>query len=363
MGEKHLLIAAAGTGGHVMPGLAVAREMEKRGWRITWIGTQTGMEGNLVKKDGIDFIGLDFRGMRGHGALAFVKGGIKLLLAILKCRSLIKKLKPDVFFTTGGYIAIPVNAGAKANGVPSVLMNCDADVLLSTKMIMKSAAAVACGFDGGAKRQAGARGIVTGNPVRADIEAIEAPEERFQGRTGKLNLLVFGGSLGAQVLNVTIPKALALFSEGERPTVIHQCGARFVKEVEKRYHDLGVEASVVGFIDDMAKAYRESDLVICRAGATSVAELCAAGAASLLVPLVVGTTSHQLGNAKYMSKNGASVMIEQKNLTPEALFEILKNAKREKLLAMAKNARSLCRPHAAAVVADQIEKVSEKKAS
>ena len=182
-----------------MPGLAVAREMKKRGWRVTWIGTQKGMEGPLVAKDGIDFIGLNFQGVRGHGLGGLITGGIKLLFSGYRCRSIVRKLKPDVFFTTGGYIAVPVNEGAKVNHIKPVLMNCDADVLLSTKMILKDAWGVACGFAGSARSLAGVRGKITGNPVRADIEAIEAPEVRLQGREGPFKLLVFGGSLGAQV--------------------------------------------------------------------------------------------------------------------------------------------------------------------
>ena len=344
-----------------MPGLAVAREMKKRGWRVTWIGTQKGMEGPLVAKDGIDFIGLNFQGVRGHGLGGLITGGIKLLFSGYRCRSIVRKLKPDVFFTTGGYIAVPVNEGAKVNHIKPVLMNCDADVLLSTKMILKDAWGVACGFAGSARSLAGVRGKITGNPVRADIEAIEAPEVRLQGREGPFKLLVFGGSLGAQVLNETVPKALSFFDPEKRPTVVHQCGARWVDSVATRYKELGVKAQVVGFIDDMASAYRDSDLVICRAGATSVAELCAAGAASILVPLVVGTTSHQLGNARYMQKNGAAIMVEQPQFTPEHLFGTLMTLKREKILDMASHARHLCRPHAAQAVADMIEHVSDLK--
>lgn len=344
-----------------MPGLAVAREMKKRGWRVTWIGTKKGMEGPLVAKDGIDFIGLNFQGVRGHGFGGLVTGGIKLLFSGYRCRFILRRLKPDVFFTTGGYIAVPVNEGAKVNHIKPVLMNCDADVLLSTKMILKDAWGVACGFAGSARSLAGARGAITGNPVRADIEAIEDPEVRLQGRQGPFKLLVFGGSLGAQVLNETVPKALSFFDPEKRPTVVHQCGVRWVDSVRARYEELGVKAQVVGFIDDMAAAYRESDLVICRSGATSVAELCAAGAASILVPLVVGTTSHQLGNARYMQENGAAILVEQPQLTPEHLFGTLMTLKREKILDMAVHARRLSRPHATQAVADMIEHVSALK--
>ena len=307
--QKHLVITAAGTGGHVMPGLAVAREMKRRGWRVTWIGTQSGMEGALVAKDSIDFIGLDFRGVRGKGFMGSLVGLWKLRQSSARCKKLLGELRPNVVFTTGGYVAVPVTAGVKKFGTKMVIMNCDAELLMSTHMIVKYAWGLACGFAGSARSYAPKIAKITGNPVRADIEAIEPPEERLAGREGRMHLLVFGGSLGAKVLNETLPKALALFDEDKRPEVIHQCGAKAVDEVKALYEAEGVEAKVVGFIDDMAAAYRWSDLVVCRAGATSVAELCAAGVASVLVPFIAKTTQHQRGNAKYMEGNGASVMI------------------------------------------------------
>lgn len=357
MSEKHLLISAAGTGGHVMPGLAVARELVSRGWRVSWIGTQSGMEGGLVARDGIDFTGLDFQGVRGKGPLGMVKGLVKLFLAGRRATDVIRRMKPDVLFTTGGYVAVPVCTGARKNRTPVVLMNCDADLLLSSKMVMDQAVAVACGFAGSARSAAGGKGRITGNPVRAEIEALPAPEERLQGRTGPLRLLVFGGSLGAQVLNETVPRALALFEEDRRPVVVHQTGVKNVEKVKALYDELGVKATVTGFIDDMAGAYRDSDIVLCRSGAMTVSELCAAGAASILVPFVVKTTKHQLGNARYMQQNGAGVLLEQAQLTPEHLFGILMSMKREKILEMAVKARSLARLHAASRVADMIEEV------
>ncbi len=355
---KHLLISAAGTGGHVMPGLAVARELKSRGWRVSWIGTQTGMEGGLVAGDAIDFTGLDFQGVRGKGLVGMVKGLVKLFLAGRKAQEVIARMRPDVLFTTGGYVAVPVCKGAKKCGTPVVLMNCDADLLLSSKMVMDQAVAVACGFAGSARSASGPKGRITGNPVRAEIEALEAPEERLAGRTGPLRLLVFGGSLGAQVLNETVPRALALFDDDKRPVVVHQTGAKNVEAVRSLYKDLGVQAEVTGFIHDMARAYRESDIVLCRSGAMTVSELCAAGAASILVPFVVKTTNHQLGNARYMAQNGAAVLLEQHQLTPEHLFGLLMSMKREKILEMAQTARSLARAHAAAAVSDMIEEAA-----
>lgn len=359
--KKHLVVAAAGTGGHVFPALAVARELRNRGWKISWIGTQTGMESKLIAKDAIDFTGLDFNGVRGKGFFGMISGGIKILKAMSRCKSLMRELKPDVMFTTGGYVAVPVASGCRKNGVRVAVMNCDADLLMSTEMILKDAWGVACGFAGSARSRAASKGRITGNPVRAEIEAVEAPETRLAGRTGPLKLLVFGGSLGARVLNETVPKALALFDPENRPQVLHQCGAGSVEEAKKCYADAGVEAEIVPFIEDMAKAYTESDLVICRAGATTVAELCAAGAASVLVPFVAKTTKHQLGNARYMAMNNAGLCVPQESLTPEHLFGILASMKREKILQTAVNARALCRLKAAAAVADMIEDIAAMK--
>ncbi len=360
---KHLVIAAAGTGGHVFPALAVARELLTRGWKVTWIGTETGMEGGLLAKAApeINFIPLDFRGVRGKGLFGAVTGLVKLFKATERSKKLMKELSPDVFFTTGGYIAVPVEKGAKKNGVRTVIMNCDADLLMSTEMILRDAWAVACGFAGSARSRAASKGHITGNPVRREIEAIESPGERLAGREGPLKILVFGGSLGAQVLNETVPKALALFEEERRPVVLHQCGMKQVEAAKKCYADAGVKAEVVGFIDDMAAAYREADLVICRSGATTAAELCASGSAAVMVPFVVKTTKHQYGNAKYLADRGAGILLDQGHLTPEHLFGLLASMKRTRILDMAEKARALTKPHAAVTVADLVETVRGMK--
>lgn len=358
MAGKKLMIAAAGTGGHVMPGLAVAREMRRRGWQIHWIGTQTGMEGNLVGKDGIDFTGLDFRGMRGRGITGMVSGAIKLVKSTAAAKKLFAQIRPDVLFTTGGYIAVPACKGAESVKTPIVLMNCDADILMSSKLVLDKAKLVACGFAGSARSYAREKGRITGNPVRAEIEALPSPEERLAGRTGPCRLLVFGGSLGAKVLNETVPEALAMFDEDRRPTVLHQTGRGNAEAVRARYAQLGIKADVVEFIDDMDRAYRESDVVICRSGAMTVSEICAAGVASVLVPFVVKTTRHQLGNARYMAGHDAAVLLEQSQLTKEHLFGVLMGLKRERIAQLAHNARSLARANAAQAVCDMIEEAA-----
>ena len=313
------------------------------------------MEASLVEKHGIDFYALNFQGVRGRGLVGAVKGGVKLLSSGIEARRVLGELKPDAVFSTGGYVAVPVGYAAKTLGIPLVLMNCDADLLLSTQTLMPVCRFLACGFAGGARSWAKEKGRTTGNPVRADILAIDPPDERLAGREGRLRLFVFGGSLGAKILNDTVPEALAKIPEDVRPEVVHQTGRDRDEAVRARYEALGVKATVLPFIDDMATRYRESDLVLCRAGATSVSELCAAGAASVLVPFVAKTTAHQLGNARFMAERGAARMLKNEECTPEALAALLEGLTRDDILAMAKNARSLARPMAAEGVADLIE--------
>lgn len=354
--KKHLVIAAAGTGGHVMPGIAVAKRMMRRGWRISWIGTPTGMERDLVTKHQIDFYRLNFQGMRGKGLVGAVRGGFKLLGAILKARQLLRELQADAVFSTGGYIAVPVGYGAKLTGLPLVMMNCDADILLSTKMVLRFCRYLACGFSGGARSFAGSKGVTTGNPVRREILRIPSPERRLAHRTGRPTLLVFGGSLGAKIFNDVVPEALALIPERRRPYVVHQTGKGRAEEVATHYEKLGVRAQVLPFIDDMARMYRESDFVLCRSGATSVSELCAAGSASILVPFVASTTSHQVGNAKYMVRQNAARMMMGTRFTPRRVAQRLQAITRDDILSMAQKARALAKADASEKVADLIRR-------
>jgi len=261
-------------------------------------------------------------------------------------------------FTTGGYVAVPAGMAASTLGLPLVLMNADADSLLSTRLLSPVASGVLCGFDGAAAHNAGAKGLVTGNPVRAEIAAIEPPAQRFAHRSGPLRLLVIGGSLGAQVLNETVPAALARLPVAERPRVIHQCGVQHLAAVQAAYRAAEVEAEIVPFIDDMAQRYADADLVLCRAGAITVAELAVAGAPSVLVPLVVSTTHHQRTNAEFMASRGAALHLPQNELTAERLADLLTGLSRDRLLAIANAARAVGRPNATSTVAAVIEKVA-----
>ena len=358
IGQHHLMVVAAGTGGHVMPGLAVADALRARGWSVSWLGTRTGMERQLVEPRGIAFDAIDFASLRGKGFRTLLLGGFTLLRALWQSRALIRAQKPRVMFSTGGYVAVPAGMAASALGVPLVLLNSDAAPLMSTKMLKSLASAVLCGFDGAAVRAAGKKGLVTGNPVRAEIAQIALPEQRYAGRSGPLQILVIGGSLGAQVLNENVPRALALISSELRARIVHQCGANHIESVQALYREVGVDAEVVAFIDDMPSRYAKADLVVCRAGAITVSELAAGGVASVLVPLVVSTTSHQRANAEFMAANGAAIHLPQPELSASKLAELMRSLTRDRLLAMAQAARSIGRPNATETVAAVIEKVA-----
>ena len=351
MTAPHLVIMAAGTGGHIMPGLAVAREVQARGWGVSWLGTTTGMENRLVPAAGIALDRLAFSGMRGKGLLHALQGAWRFVGACIDAWRAIRQRGASAVLGMGGYVCLPGGLAAWASRRPLMLVNADAALLLSNKLLVPFAARVAFGFDGTVL----GCGVVTGNPVRAEVEAMPPPPARFAGRAGPLRILVVGGSLGARVLNETVPAALALLPAAQRPQVVHQTGVAHVAAVRADYAQRGIEAEVLPFIDDMAARYAAADLVICRAGAITVSELCAAGSASLLVPLVVSTTAHQRDNAEHMARAGAAFHLPQSALTPQALAERLTKLDRVQLLALAEAARALARPRAAARVADELD--------
>ncbi len=351
---SHLVVMAAGTGGHVIPGLAVAHELQSRGWSVSWLGTRTGMENRLVPPTGIPLDTIGFSGLRGKGALHTLTGGMRLLGAFWSCLQILRRRRADVVLGMGGYVCFPGGLMASLLGKPLALVNADAALLMSNKALLPIADAVAFGFDGAAAgRVKNAR--VTGNPVRAEIEALPAPAQRFAGRAGPLRVLVVGGSLGARVLNETVPQALALLDAAQRPLVLHQTGQGNDATVTAAYAQAGVQAEVRPFIDDMAEALADCDLVVCRAGAVTVSEMCAAGVAAVLVPLIVSTTSHQRDNAQWLAGHGAGIHLPQAELTPRRLADLLTGTTRDAWLAMATRARALAKPRAAARVADQIE--------
>jgi UDP-N-acetylglucosamine--N-acetylmuramyl-(pentapeptide) pyrophosphoryl-undecaprenol N-acetylglucosamine transferase len=353
---RHLVVMAAGTGGHVMPGLAVAREMIARGWTVSWLGTRTGMENRLVPPSGIPMDTIDFAGVRGKGLFGMFKGLLQLASAFGACRHILRTRHATAVLGMGGYVCVPGGKVARRLQMPLVLVNADAALLLSNKSLLPACDVIAFGFDGDDARRT-PKAIVTGNPVRAEIEAIAAPAERFAHRAGPLRVLLVGGSLGAKVLNETLPLALKLIPKAERPRVTHQTGEKNWASVQAEYQARDIEAEVVPFIDDMPRRLAECDLIVCRAGAITISELCAAGVASVLVPLVISTTSHQRDNALYMAERGAARHLPQTELTPERLAAELRAATRANLLAMAERARTLARPAAAARVAEELERL------
>jgi UDP-N-acetylglucosamine--N-acetylmuramyl-(pentapeptide) pyrophosphoryl-undecaprenol N-acetylglucosamine transferase len=352
---KHLVVMAAGTGGHVMPGLAVAAEMQRRGWSVSWLGTQTGMENKLVPRTGIVVDRIAFAGMRGKGLLGNLLGAMRLLGAFPACARLLARRRADAVLGMGGYVCFPGGWMAWLQRRPLLLVNADAALLLSNKVLEGAARRIAFGFPGAAAAAMGKKAVVTGNPVRAAIETLPAPAERFAGRDGTLRLLVVGGSLGARVLNDCVPQAIALLPAAERPAVTHQTGEASRDAVKAAYAAAGADAEVLAFIDDMPERLAACDVIVCRAGAITVSELCAAGVAAVLVPLIVSTTAHQRDNAEWMAGQGAAIHLPQAELSPRRLADLIAGLTRDALQAMATKARALARPHAAARVADEIE--------
>jgi len=333
---KHLLIMAAGTGGHIFPGLAIADTMRARGWQVSWLGTQRGMESDIVPARGISFDAIDFSGLRGKGTLHALKGVAKMFAGLLHCGAIIRHRQPDVVLGMGGYVTVPGGLMAAVHGKPLALMNADAALLMSNKALLPFAKKILFGFSAAGASDAKAQ--ITGNPVRKEIRSLPEPTQRYLNRSGPLQVLVIGGSLGARVLNDTVPAALARIPVQDRPHVVHQSGKQNIDALKKNYADAGVEAEVVDFIDDMATRYAEADLVICRAGAITVTELCAAGVASVLVPLVVSTTSHQRNNAQWMAGNDAAIHLPQQALDADALASLLRDMTRERCLQLAEHA-------------------------
>ena len=354
---KKLMIMAAGTGGHIFPGLAIAQTMIARGWEVSWLGTTHGMEQELVPKSGIAMDAIAFSGMRGKGLGHTVKGGFKMIASLFAIRGFISRRKPDVVMGMGGYVTVPGGLVARLSGVPLVLVNADAALLLSNKTLVPLAQQVCFGFPAEFGAAAG-KAVVTGNPVRAEILAMAPPAARFEDRSGPLRILVVGGSLGAKALNDNLPAALALMPEGQRPLVTHQSGKKNIDALRASYGEANVAANVVDFIDDMAGAYAAADLVICRAGAITLSELTAAGVASVLVPLVASTTSHQRNNAQWMAQQGAAIHLPQTEMNPASLAAMLASLTRDSCQQMAQAALAAGKRDANQAIAHVLEQLA-----
>lgn len=341
------MIMAGGTGGHVFPALAVADHLRALGWRVVWLGARTGMEATLVPKHGYEMAWVRFSGLRGKGLVAKLLLPLNLLVAFWQALRALRALRPDVVLGMGGYIAFPGGMMAALLGRPLAIHEQNSIAGLSNRVLAGVADHVLVAFPD-ALRNA----TFVGNPVREAIARVAPPAERFAGRDGPLRILVVGGSLGAAALNDIVPKALAQLPAEARPVVTHQSGAKHVDALRANYARAGVDANAVAFIDDMARAYADADLVICRAGATTVAELAAAGVAAILVPFPFAVDDHQTTNARYLADAGAGVLVQQRDLTPDALAGLLRELSREQLLAKATKARALGKPDATRAVAE-----------
>lgn len=354
--SKRLLIMAAGTGGHIFPGLAIADTMRARGWQVSWLGTTHGMERDLVPGHGIEMDSIVFAGLRGKGLMHTVKGMWSMFAGFGACFRILARRRPDVVLGMGGYVTVPGGVMARLRGVPLALMNADAALLLSNRMLAPLADKVLFGFPADFGRAAG-KAEVTGNPIRREIIALGEPAPRYAGHRGSLRMLVVGGSQGARVLNECVPAALAALPAQQRPLVTHQSGRRHIDALRAAYAQAGVEAEVVDFIDDMPRRYADADLVICRAGAITVSELTAAGVASVLVPLVASTTSHQRDNAVWMAKSKAAMHVPQTALTPDSLAALLQTLDRPACREMAQAAYEQGRRDAGEAIAQILERL------
>lgn len=339
--QKCALIMAGGTGGHIFPGLAVADALRDRGWRVHWLGGKgsaghPSMESQLVPPRGFAFESIDFSGVRGKGMTTLVFLPLRLLKAFWQSIQVIRKVQPDVVVGLGGYIAFPAGMMSVLLGKPLVLHEQNSVAGMVNRVLAAVADKVFTAFP---KVLRNAEWV--GNPLRTAFTSQPDPATRFAGRNGPLQLLVVGGSLGARGLNTVVPQALALLPQAVRPVVTHQSGAKQIDELRANYQAAGVEATLTPFIDDTATAFANADLVICRAGASTVTEIAAIGAAALFVPFPAAVDDHQTTNAKFLVEHGGGWMEQQRDLSAEKLADFLKDTQRNALLEKAVQAKKM----------------------
>jgi UDP-N-acetylglucosamine--N-acetylmuramyl-(pentapeptide) pyrophosphoryl-undecaprenol N-acetylglucosamine transferase len=341
-------VMAGGTGGHIMPGLAVADWLRKHGCDIRWVGNPDKMEGRLVRPAGYEMIPVKFTGVRGKGLLARLRAPFGLLGSMLTLWRAMAKQKPDLVLGMGGYVAMPGGLVAKLRGVPIVLHEQNAIAGKTNLWLARLAATKLEGFPGALPD-----GQWVGNPVRLAMTQLPGPEQRYGARSGPLNILVVGGSLGAAALNEAIPMAISRIDPVMRPLVQHQSGEQHLQTLKDAYEAAGVQASCVAFIDDMAKAMADADLVICRAGAMTVSEVAAVGVAALFVPFPFAVDDHQTANAQHLVRHEAAYLRQQRELATEWLARWLEAQTREALCAVAVKARAQAKPQATEVIGTQ----------
>jgi UDP-N-acetylglucosamine--N-acetylmuramyl-(pentapeptide) pyrophosphoryl-undecaprenol N-acetylglucosamine transferase len=346
------LIMAGGTGGHVFPALALARELHARSWRVVWLGTRLGLESRLVPAEHIEIEWLSVGGLRGKGWLIWLSAPLRLTRALLQALAVIRRRRPSLVVGLGGFVAGPGGLAAWLLRRPLLIHEQNAVAGFTNRCLAHFARLVLTAFPDSFRPEVGAR--VIGNPVRSEIALLPAPSLRFATRGPGVRLLVLGGSQGAARLNAIVPYALARLTTTLNIEVRHQSGARWFEVTQGHYQQAGVTARLQAFIDDMAEAYGWADLVICRAGALTISELTAAGVGSILVPFPAATDDHQTRNAAFLVGEGAAIMMAERQLSAEALAEQLLSlcSGRGRLIAMAERARALAKPRAAQDLAD-----------
>ena len=360
--SRTILIMAAGTGGHIFPGLAIAKELAARGWSIHWMGTPAGMENKLVAEAGFPMVRVNMSGVRGKGAIAWLTLPLKILAAFWRSTAAIFRIRPDVVLSMGGYVAFPGGMMAALWGKPLVVHEPGAIAGITNRVLAPVADRVIVGMEGAFERkvsQGWANALPKprrvdwlGTPVREEIAGVAAPESRYASRNGRLRLFVVGGSLGAQTMNDLVLAALAAMPAAERPQVVHQAGAKLFEGLRDAYAKAGVEGEVLPFVDDMAARYAWCDVMICRSGAITVAEIGAAGVASILFPLPWFVADEQAANADFLAKRDAGIALRQLETNPVDLAQLLRGLDRNRLAALARNARSLGKPDATQRCAD-----------
>ena len=333
MTHRTALIMAGGTGGHIFPGLAVAEALRSDGWRVHWLGVPGSMEEQLVPPRGFAFEPVQFGGVRGKGLQTLALLPLKLLRAFWQSLQVVRRVQPDVVVGLGGYITFPGGMMASLLGKPLVLHEQNSVAGMANKVLARIADRVFTAFPNVLK---GAAWV--GNPLRTAFTRQAEPAERFATRQGPLQLLVVGGSLGAKALNDVVPQALALIPAQQRPQVIHQSGAKQIDALRASYAQAGVEATLLPFIDDTATAFAQADLVICRAGASTVTEIAAVGAAALFVPFPFAVDDHQTTNARFLVEQGGGWLLPQAQLSAQGLADRLQQCSRDELLACAERA-------------------------
>jgi len=359
---RRVLIMAGGTGGHVFPALAVADAMRERGIEVSWMGTRKGLEAEVVPRAGypIDYVSIS--GIRGKGAMEWLIAPFKIMLALIQALYILFRRRPAVVLGMGGFVTGPGGVASWLMRTPLVIHEQNAIPGVTNQLLARFATRLLEAFPDACLTRFQA--VHTGNPIRPEIASVPAPEQRFEGREGPLRLLVVGGSLGAQALNELVPQAVARLPRELMPEIRHQAGKGKEQSTRDGYREVGVEAAVEPFIEDMAAAYAWADLVICRAGALTVSELAAVGVGSILVPYPFAVDDHQTHNAIYLEDSGAAVLIQQSRLTPDSLAGHLKGfaedavSNRQRLQAMAEAARRLAKPEATRHVVEQCLEVA-----